>query len=46
VRRWLTNDARMQADRDRLVKISCAPSLPVHLKGAPRPTPVADCACP
>jgi ArsR family transcriptional regulator len=45
VRRWLGNDARMHADRKRLVKITCAPSLPVHLAAAPRPAPVDTCAC-
>jgi ArsR family transcriptional regulator, arsenate/arsenite/antimonite-responsive transcriptional repressor len=37
VREWLGRDREMQQDRDRLVKICCAPSLPVPLQGAPRP---------
>jgi ArsR family transcriptional regulator, arsenate/arsenite/antimonite-responsive transcriptional repressor len=34
---WLANDAEMQRDRQRLVKICCAPQLPVNIQGAPRP---------
>lgn len=34
---WLTNDAEMQRDRQRLVKICCAPQLPVAIQGAPLP---------
>lgn len=34
---WLANDHEMQRDRARLVKICCAPTLPVTIQGAPRP---------
>jgi ArsR family transcriptional regulator len=34
---WLSNDREMQRDRERLVKVCCAPQLPVNIKGAPRP---------
>ncbi len=34
---WLGNDQEMQRDRDRLVKVCCAPQLPVRIQGAPRP---------
>lgn len=34
---WLGNDPEMRADRKKLVRYCCAPSLPVQLKGAPRP---------
>lgn len=34
---WLANDQQMQQDRQRLVKICCAPQLPVSIQGAPRP---------
>jgi ArsR family transcriptional regulator, arsenate/arsenite/antimonite-responsive transcriptional repressor len=34
---WLANDQEMQRDRERLVKICCAPQLPVHIQSAPRP---------
>jgi len=34
---WLANDQEMQRDRQRLVKICCAPQLPVSIQGAPRP---------
>lgn len=34
---WLANDPEMQRDRQRLVKICCAPQLPVNIQGAPRP---------
>jgi ArsR family transcriptional regulator, arsenate/arsenite/antimonite-responsive transcriptional repressor len=35
--KWLADDAEMQRDRDRLVRICCAPQLPVNIQGAPRP---------
>ena len=35
---WLANDRDMQRDRARLVKVCCAPQLPVAIQGAPRPT--------
>ena len=34
---WLANDREMQRDHERLVKVCCAPQLPVRIKGAPRP---------
>jgi len=34
---WLSNDREMQRDRERLVKVCCAPQLPVNIQGAPRP---------
>lgn len=34
---WLANDQEMQRDRQRLVKICCAPQLPISIKSAPRP---------
>jgi ArsR family transcriptional regulator len=34
---WLGNDREMQRDRERLVKVCCAPRLPVNIKAAPRP---------
>ena len=34
---WLANDPEMQRDRARLVKVCCAPQLPVAIQGAPRP---------
>jgi ArsR family transcriptional regulator len=37
VQAWLANDPEMQRDRKRLVKVCCAPELPVQLQGAPRP---------
>ena len=37
VRTWLANDAAMQRDRSRLMKICCAPRLPMQLQRAPRP---------
>ena len=37
VRRWLSQDPEMQRDRARLIKLCCAPQVPVQLKGAPRP---------
>jgi ArsR family transcriptional regulator len=37
VRAWLGAERELKRDRDRLVKICCAPQLPVQLQGAPRP---------
>ena len=37
VRTCLANDPSMQNDRARLLKICCAPQLPVQLKRAPMP---------
>lgn len=34
---WLGNDREMQRDRQRLVKVCCAPQLPVSIQGAPKP---------
>jgi ArsR family transcriptional regulator len=34
---WLANDREMLRDRERLVKVCCAPQLPVSIQGAPRP---------
>jgi ArsR family transcriptional regulator len=38
---WLANDREMQRDRERLVKVCCAPQLPVSIQGAPRPAGLA-----
>jgi ArsR family transcriptional regulator len=38
---WLANDPEMQKDRERLVKVCCAPQLPVRIQGAPRPAGIA-----
>jgi ArsR family transcriptional regulator len=35
---WLASDQEMQRDRERLVKICCAPQLPVRIQSAPRPS--------
>jgi ArsR family transcriptional regulator, arsenate/arsenite/antimonite-responsive transcriptional repressor len=37
VREYLAGNREMQQDRVRLVKICCAPTLPVQLQGAPLP---------
>ena len=37
VRDWLKEDAEMQRDRERFVKVCCALQPPVQLRGAPRP---------
>jgi ArsR family transcriptional regulator, arsenate/arsenite/antimonite-responsive transcriptional repressor len=34
---WLSDDPEMQRDRERLVKVCCAPQLPIRIQGAPRP---------
>lgn len=41
---WLANDKEMQRDRERLVRICCAPQLPISIQGAPRPTNLAQSA--
>jgi ArsR family transcriptional regulator, arsenate/arsenite/antimonite-responsive transcriptional repressor len=41
---WLANDQEMQRDRERLIKVCCAPQLPVSIQGAPRPSIVAGAA--
>jgi ArsR family transcriptional regulator len=38
---WLANDQEMQRDRQRLVKICCAPQLPISIQGAPRPAGIS-----
>jgi ArsR family transcriptional regulator len=43
VRLWLAEDPEMQRDRQRLVKVCCAPELPASLLGAPRPTSISIC---
>lgn len=37
VRAWLKEDALMRRDRERLVRVCCAPQPPLQLRGAPRP---------
>lgn len=34
---WLKEDAEMLRDRQRLIKVCCAPQPPIQLRGAPRP---------
>ena len=41
---WLANDAEMQRDRERLIKVCCAPQLPVSIQHAPRPANLAGAA--
>ncbi len=38
---WLANDREMQRDRERLVRVCCAPQLPVSIQGAPRPASIS-----
>ena len=40
VRKSSANDQEMQKDRLRLLKVCCAPQMPVTLQGAPRPVSV------
>ncbi|HEX5883484.1 MAG TPA: metalloregulator ArsR/SmtB family transcription factor [Pyrinomonadaceae bacterium] len=35
---WLATDQEMQRDRERLIKVCCAPQLPISIQGAPRPS--------
>ena len=41
---WLADDQEMQRDRERLIKVCCAPQLPVSIQGAPRPLHLAKTA--
>jgi len=34
---WLKDDPEMRRDRERLVKVCCAPQPPITIQGAPRP---------
>ena len=34
---WLQDEPEMRRDRERLVKVCCAPQPPVTIQGAPRP---------
>src|SRR5256714_14229588 len=36
--KWMSSDAQMQRDRQRLTRVCCAPRLPVRLAGAPMPS--------
>jgi len=38
---WLANDREMQRDREKLVRVCCAPQLPISIKGAPRPSKIS-----
>ena len=38
---WLSSEREMQRDRERLLKVCCAPQLPVRIQGAPRPASLA-----
>ncbi len=42
VRQWLAEDCEMQHDRERLMKVCCAPLPPITIQGAPRPQSVAS----
>jgi ArsR family transcriptional regulator len=44
VMNWLATDKEMQRDRERLVRVCCAPQLPVSIQGAPRPAGLARTA--
>lgn len=41
---WLAGDQEMQRDRERLLRVCCAPQLPVSIQGAPRPASLAKTA--
>jgi ArsR family transcriptional regulator len=40
VRKWLAEDREMQRDRERLVRVCCAPQPPISIQGAPRPASI------
>ena len=39
---WLKDDPEMRRDRERLVKVCCAPQPPITIQGAPRPANLAS----
>src|SRR5438128_11416761 len=39
---WLENDQKMRRGRHQLVRVCCAPQLPVRIHGAPRPAMTRD----
>jgi ArsR family transcriptional regulator len=41
---WLANDQEMQRDRERLIKVCCAPQPPISIQGAPRPAGLVPAA--
>src|SRR5215216_5606264 len=41
---WLASDQEMQRDRERLIKVCCAPQLPVSIQDAPRRVRLAKTA--
>ncbi len=41
VRAWLREDEELKLDRERLMKVCCAPQMPVQLLGAPKPASLA-----
>src|SRR5215213_5205648 len=41
---WLANDQEMQRDRERLIKVCCAPQPPISIQGAPRPAGLVSAA--
>lgn len=43
---WLRDDPEMQRDRGRLLKVCCAPQLPISIQGAPRPASLTTTSSP
>jgi ArsR family transcriptional regulator, arsenate/arsenite/antimonite-responsive transcriptional repressor len=39
---WMLNDREMQRDRERLVKVCCAPQPPISIQHAPRPASLSQ----
>ena len=39
---WLKDDPEMRRDRERLMKVCCAPQPPITIQGAPRPASLAS----
>jgi len=42
IRAWLTQDAQMQRDMQKLVQVCCSPRVSVQLKRAPRPVSLTE----
>lgn len=39
---WLAKDKDMQRDKQQLLKVCCAPQMPVKLQGAPKPVGITS----
>lgn len=45
VRSYMEKDEEMQADRERMIHVCCAPEVPVSVQGAPIPASLVNYSC-